>query len=118
MAYSFGIYYGGSSMNIAYCKDDQCSIIVNESGYRSTPSMFAINGNEFSVGLPVKQNIIRNSSNTISFAKHFIADPVEPSKNQQLLDRLECEVNHRHRHTIILSFFSKFLNIKGENSKQ
>jgi len=96
MAYSFGIYYGGSSMNIAYCKDDQCSIIVNESGYRSTPSMFAINGNEFSVGLPVKQNLIRNSSNTISYAKHFIADPVESSKNQQLLDRLECEVNRPH----------------------
>jgi molecular chaperone DnaK (HSP70) len=79
-------------MTIAYCKDDQCSIIVNESGYRSTPAMFAINANEFSVGLPVKQNLIRNSSNTISYAKHFILDEEDSKLKQHLLEKLECEV--------------------------
>ena len=87
MSIDLGVYFGGSSMSIAFSKDDKLSIIVNESGDRSTPSIVAIDENEFSVGLPAKQNRIRNSKNTIMYSKHLICkntDQIEDSIKQKI----------------------------------
>lgn len=94
MSIDIGLYFGGSSMSIAYFRDDKVSIIVNESGDRSTPSVLAVNEKEYSVGLPAKQNLIRNSKNTILYAKHFIC------KNTSQIDsnisqKNDCEVCFR-----------------------
>ena len=61
MSVDLGLYFGGSSMTIAYWRDNNVSVIVNESGDRSTPAVVAINGSEYTVGLAAKQNMIRNS---------------------------------------------------------
>lgn len=94
MSTDLGIYFGGSSMSIAFSRDDNLSIIVNESGDRSTPSILAIEEQEFLVGLPAKQNRIRNSKNTILYSKHFIG------KNSSQIDELikqkiDCEVSFK-----------------------
>ena len=93
MSIDLGVYFGGSSMTIAYFRDENSSIIVNEAGDRSTPSAIAINDNEFSVGLPAKQNMIRNSKNTIIQAKHFICKNLEQI-DQDLIKKVECEVKY------------------------
>ena len=47
MSLDLGVHYGGSSMQIAYVRDENRSIIVNETGDRWTPSIFAVNDAEF-----------------------------------------------------------------------
>lgn len=86
-----GIYFGGSSMVIAYSRDDKVSVIVNESGDRSTPTALAITGAEYSVGLPAKQNLIRNAHNTILYSKHFIEQNLQRI-DKYFIDKLQVEV--------------------------
>lgn len=105
MSIDLGVYFGGSSMTIAYFRDDNGSIIVNEAGDRSTPSAIAINDNEFSVGLPAKQNMIRNSKNTILQAKHFICISLGQI-NQDLVQKVECEVKQFLIETVIKFFYN------------
>ncbi|RNA23935.1 heat shock 70 kDa 14 [Brachionus plicatilis] len=92
MSIDLGVYFGGSSMSIAFSKDDKLSIIVNESGDRSTPSILAIEENEFSVGLPAKQNRIRNSKNTILHSKQFICKN-SSQIDQSIKQKIDCETN-------------------------
>ena len=94
MSIDLGVYFGGYSMTVAYYRDDNCSVIVNEAGDRSTPSVVAINENEFSIGLPAKQNMIRNAKNTVSYTKHFICNTLK-QVDQDLLQKLECEVRNK-----------------------
>ena len=88
-----GIYFGGSSMSIAYSRDEKLSIIVNEAGYRSTPSALSLSENEYLVGIPAKQNLIRNSPNTILYAKHFVGKTCETA-DKDLIQRLGCQVRN------------------------
>ena len=81
MRLDLGVYYGGSSMKIAYLrvspafsksffkqtffkqsrfwKDEKVSVIVNETGDRWTPSIVAINEAEFVI-LFLILNVLRN----------------------------------------------------------
>jgi molecular chaperone DnaK len=91
MSLETGIQFGGSNMCIAYSRDEKLSIIVNEAGYRTTPSVVSFTDEEFLVGIPAKQNIIRNSKSTILYTKHFIGKSVETAE-RDLTQRLDCEV--------------------------
>ena len=91
MSIDVGFYFGGSSMSIAYSRDEKLSIIVNEAGYRTTPSVLSLTDNEYLVGVPAKHNIIRNSKNTVLFAKHFI-DKSQSTAPKELLQKLDCQV--------------------------
>lgn len=82
-------------MSIAYSRDDKHSIVVNEAGYRSTPSVLALSDQEFLVGVPAKQNLIRNSRNSILFAKHFIN-----ATSDAIIQRLDCQVNINSLHLL------------------
>ena len=93
MSVDLGIFFGGSTMTIAYFRDENTSIIVNEAGDRTTPALVAINDSEFSIGLPPKQNLIRNSKNTAVFSKYFIGCKSLEQFNQDLLNRIDCEVS-------------------------
>lgn len=90
----FGIYYGGTSMVIAYFRDGKNDVIVNEAGDRTTPSVLAVNDNEILIGLNPKQNLIRNSENTILYAKHLIGKTsIENDENlDQILKKDYCKV--------------------------
>ena len=87
-----GVYFGGSSMTVAYYRDEKISIIVNEAGDRTTPALLALNESEYSVGLPAKQNLIRNAKNTVSFAKHFVGRLETDPVYKDLTQRLDCQV--------------------------
>ena len=91
MSLDVGVYFGGSSMSVAYSRDDKHSIVVNEAGYRSTPAVLSLSENEYLVGIPAKQNLIRNSHSTVLYAKHFIGKGL-PTASKELVQRLGCEV--------------------------
>ena len=103
-------------MSIAYSKDDKLSIIVNEAGYRSTPSVLSLNDNEFLVGIPAKQNLIRNSKNTILFAKHFVGKSLDSC--QDLVQRLDCEVKSANETEISFVVEDKEISLCDAIKKQ
>ncbi len=96
MSVDLGIFFGGSTMTIAYYRDEAASIIVNEAGDRTTPAIMALNDGEYSIGLPAKQNMIRNSKNTATYAKYFIGCQDLDTFNKDLLNRLDCQVSFVH----------------------
>lgn len=100
MRADLGIYFGGSSMTIAYSRDDKLSVIVNEAGDRYTPAVVGINGNEFSVGLPAKQNLIRNSRNTVLYAKHFFQEDLS-QVDPDLIKRNDCQIEMNKNNQIV-----------------
>lgn len=95
-----GIYFGGSSMTIAYSRDEKVSVIVNEAGDRYTPSILGLNESEFSVGLPAKQNLIRNSKNTVLYTKHFISKELSQI-DPDLIKRNDCQIEMNKNNDII-----------------
>lgn len=78
-------------MKIAFLRDDNRSIIVNETGDRFTPSIMAINDTEFSIGLPAKQNMIRNARNTITHSKHYFINDLEKI-DESIVKKNQCEM--------------------------
>lgn len=103
MSIDLGIFFGGSTMTVSYFRDDKASIIVNEAGDRTTPSLVAITDNEYSIGLPAKQNMIRNSKNTAPFAKYLIGCSSLESINQDLLKRIDCEISLNDKKEIVFN---------------
>ncbi|CAF1102645.1 unnamed protein product [Rotaria sp. Silwood1] len=68
-----GIRLGASNIVVAYFKDGRSETIVNELGDRTTPTFITFNeGNDISIGLPSKQNLVRNQQNTIIWSPHFV----------------------------------------------
>lgn len=102
MSIDLGVHYGGSSMKIAFVRDDTRSIIVNETGDRYTPAITAMNETEFSVGLPAKQNMIRNAANTILLSKHYMSHDlslVGPS----IVKKNQCQVKVNEHNKVVFS---------------
>jgi molecular chaperone DnaK (HSP70) len=91
-AANIGLYFGGSSMTIAYYSDNDSKIVVNEAGDRTTPTVIGMNHGEFSVGLPAKQNLIRNASNTVCYSKHFIGVNKLDQISDDLLKKNACQI--------------------------
>lgn len=102
MRLDLGVQYGGSSMKIAFVRDDNRSIIVNETGDRYTPSILAINDTEFSIGLPAKQNMIRNAANTILYSKHYMSHDLQ-KVNESILKKNACEVKVNEHNKIVFT---------------
>lgn len=102
MKLDLGVQYGGSSMKIAFVRDETRSIIVNEDGNRYTPTITAINDTEFSIGLPAKQNMIRNAQNTILHAKHYMCNDL--TKVHEMVSRKNrCEVKMNENNELVFS---------------
>jgi len=99
---NLGVHYGGSSMKIAFVRDENRSIIVNETGDRSTPSIFAINDSEISIGLPAKQNMIRNAKNTMLHSKHLFANDLS-KVDENILKKNQSEIKINEHEEIVFS---------------
>jgi len=102
MKLDLGVHYGGSSMKIAVVRDDNRSIIVNEHGDRSTPSIMAMNDTELSIGLPAKQNMIRNAANTIVHSKHLLRND-QTKISPEMLKKNQCLVNVSENSKLVFS---------------
>lgn len=89
-------------MKIAYVRDETRSIIVNEDGNRFTPTITAINDTEFSIGLPAKQNMIRNAQNTILHAKHYMCNDLA-QVHEMVSRKNRCEVKMNENNELVFS---------------
>jgi len=67
-----GIDLGTTNSCVAVMEGGQPVVIVNPHGTRTTPSVFALKGNERLVGIPAKRQAVANPENTISSPKRFI----------------------------------------------
>jgi molecular chaperone DnaK (HSP70) len=118
MSLESGIQFGGSNMCIAYSRDDKLSIIVNEAGYRTTPAVLSLTDEEYLVGIPAKQNLIRNSKTTILYTKHFIGKSIESVEIRDFVQRLDCEVKSPRENEIAFVVEDKELSVCDAIDKQ
>lgn len=102
MSLDLGVHYGGSSMKIAFVRDENQSILVNETGDRFTPTIIAVNDTEFSIGLPAKQNMIRNGQNTILYSKHFLCNDLT-KVSESIKKKNQCEVKVNENSEVVFS---------------
>ncbi|QSZ32273.1 hypothetical protein DSL72_001847 [Monilinia vaccinii-corymbosi] len=70
---AIGISFGNSNSSIAYTTiEDKAEVIANEDGDRQIPTILSyIHGDEY-YGQQAKQQLVRNSSNTVAYFKDFL----------------------------------------------
>ncbi|KAM0125989.1 hypothetical protein ACHAP3_009487 [Botrytis cinerea] len=70
---AIGISFGNSNSSIAYTTvEDKAEVIANEDGDRQIPTILSyIHGDEY-YGQQAKQQLIRNSTNTVAYFKDFL----------------------------------------------
>jgi len=71
-AIAIGIDLGTTNSCAAYIKNNEVNVIANIEGYRTTPSVFAINDEEILVGKSAVDQESVNASNTIRSVKRWI----------------------------------------------
>ncbi len=67
-----GIDLGTTNSCVAVMEGGQPVVIASSEGTRTTPSVFALKGNERLIGVPAKRQAIANPENTITSPKRFI----------------------------------------------
>ena len=99
MSAFFGLHVGRTNACVAVCKDGKSDVVANDAGDRTTPAMVTFSEDEIvsnslncqstfshwrfqSVGLPAKQGLFRNTSNTAVRCKELLGvtdeNAVEP----------------------------------------
>ncbi|RFU33701.1 hypothetical protein B7463_g2634, partial [Scytalidium lignicola] len=70
---AIGIAFGNSNSSIAYTTiEDKAEVIANEDGDRQIPSILSyVDGEEFN-GQQAKQQLVRNSKNTVAYFRDFL----------------------------------------------
>ncbi|KAF8859985.1 putative ribosome-associated complex subunit SSZ1 [Acephala macrosclerotiorum] len=71
--HAIGICFGNSNSSIAYTTvEDKAEVIANEDGDRQIPSILSyVDGEEYN-GQQAKQQLIRNSKNTVAYFRDFL----------------------------------------------
>lgn len=67
-----GIDLGTTNSCVAVMEGGQAKVITNAEGSRTTPSYFAIKGDERMTGVPAKRQAVTNPENTVFSSKRFI----------------------------------------------
>jgi len=68
----FGLHVGRTNSCVAVCKDGTPDVVANDAGDRVTPAIVSFNSGEIIVGLPAKQSLFRNASNTVTKCKELL----------------------------------------------
>jgi molecular chaperone DnaK len=81
MSKIIGIDLGTTNSCVAVMDGNNPSVIVNEEGNRTTPSVVAFTENDTLVGITAKRQAVVNSGNTIYSIKRFIGSKFNEVKN-------------------------------------
>ncbi|KAG9228427.1 putative ribosome-associated complex subunit SSZ1 [Amylocarpus encephaloides] len=98
--YAIGIAFGNSNSSIAVTStDDKAEVIANEDGDRQIPSILSyVDGEEYN-GQQAKQQLIRNSGNTVAHFRDFLGQDFKS------IDPTHCHASaHPHENNSTVAF--------------
>jgi len=88
----FGLHVGRTNSCVAVSKDGTPDVVANDAGDRVTPAIVSFTAGEIIVGLPAKQSLFRNASNTITKCKELLAACTNESDLPELQKTTACPV--------------------------
>ena len=74
-----GIDLGSTNSCVAVMEGDKATVIINEEGGRTTPSVIALKGGDRKVGMAAKRQQIVNPKETVILIKRFMGATYEDS---------------------------------------
>nr|WHV00579.1 Hsp70-14 [Daphnia magna] len=92
MSACFGLHVGRTNSCVAVCKDSKSDVVANDAGDRVTPSIVSFSSEEIAVGLPAKQGLFRNMSNSVVKCKELLCWNGEESELTKLQSTSVCPV--------------------------
>ncbi|CAG8955180.1 hypothetical protein HYFRA_00007196 [Hymenoscyphus fraxineus] len=97
--HAIGISIGNSNSSIAITVDDKAEVIANEDGDRQIPAILSyVDGEEYT-GQQAKQQLIRNSANTVAYFRDFLGQDFKS------IDPTHCHASaHPHEHESTIAF--------------
>ncbi|KAH8686115.1 putative ribosome-associated complex subunit SSZ1 [Tricladium varicosporioides] len=98
--HAIGICFGNSNSSIAITSvDDKAEVIANEDGDRQIPSILSyVDGEEYN-GQQAKQQLIRNSGNTVAYFRDFLGQDFKS------IDPTHCHASaHPQEHNGTIAF--------------
>ncbi len=106
---AIGIDLGTTYSCVAVWKNDQCEIIANDQGSRTTPSYVAFTDNERLIGNSAKNQSTQNPENTIFDAKRLIGRNYNDSATQKDIKHFPFQVIDKDNKPIIQAMYKNEL---------
>ncbi len=106
---AIGIDLGTTYSCVAVWKNDQCEIIANDQGSRTTPSYVAFTDNERLIGNSAKNQSTQNPENTIFDAKRLIGRNYNDSATQNDIKHFPFKVIDKNNKPIIQAMYKNEL---------
>lgn len=87
-----GIDLGTGNSAVAIIENGVAKVIENADGYKTTPSVVYIKGDETKIGAAAKRGMVMNPKNTISFVKRFMGAKWDDPDVQKMLKMVTYDV--------------------------
>lgn len=87
-----GIDLGTGNSAVAIIENGKAKVIENADGYKTTPSVVYIKGDETKIGAAAKRGMVMNPKNTISFVKRFMGAKWDDPDVQKMLKMVTYDV--------------------------
>lgn len=96
MSKVLGLDLGSGSSCVAVIEGGKETVVVNEEGTRTTPSVVQIKGDDVLVGNAAKRSMVTNPKNTISFIKRFMGADWKDGDVQKMLKQISYDVVNKN----------------------
>ena len=87
-----GLDLGTGNSAVAIIETNKAKVIENADGYKTTPSVVYIKGDETKIGAAAKRGMVMNPKNTISFVKRFMGAKWDDPDVQKMLKMVTYDV--------------------------
>lgn len=87
-----GIDLGTGNSCVAIMEAGTATVVVNEEGNRTTPSVVQIVGDEIKVGNSAKRSMVTKPKNTISFVKRLMGANYTDKDVQKMVDTVSYDI--------------------------
>lgn len=87
-----GLDLGTGASCVAVIEAGKPTVVVNEEGTRTTPSVVQITNDEVKVGNAAKRSMVTNPKNTVSFIKRFMGAEYKDTDVQKMLKMVTYDV--------------------------
>ena len=96
MSKVLGLDLGTGSSCVAVIEAGKETVVVNEEGTRTTPSVVQIKGDDVLVGNAAKRSMVTNPKNTISFIKRFMGAEWKDEDVQKMIKQATYDVINKN----------------------